>query len=338
MSQCVCLWLPLEIPPAATMVNSKLRALQNCAPRTPQPKEVWEAATLYFNGEMSFVMAGKEMDDAAAHAWALWARCKADALRGSPRLPLRSADFSNNRLTGRGLLCIVDVLVTEWPELSILKAFNNAIETSAAAVLLLRLGNLTQMHLSHNALTVPVIFEIVEAATKANYPKAAKPLWLRLEHNVPDGDIVLAKLLAPLGALICMVDGTSTCNPCCCSRRITPAVHLTYIGTSRGGKAATKMLVKTTSAMLQLAPAIRPVSGARMPPRRVPATDAQARQDLALPHTAARLPCCWETPLLQKLKQPLPAMTMSCDDEAEFPPLRWPTCPLQRWIPLLKSG
>ena len=84
MSQRVCLWLPVEILPAATMANSKLRALQNCAPRTPQPKKVWEAATLCFNGEMSFVMAGKEMDDAAAHAWA----CSNPANAPQP-LPLR---------------------------------------------------------------------------------------------------------------------------------------------------------------------------------------------------------------------------------------------------------
>ena len=241
----------METLPPPTMVNTKLRALQKSAQPPPQPNEVWEAATQFFNGEMSFVMAWKEMDDAAAHAWARWAQGKAEALRGSHRLPLRSADFSHNRLTGYGLLCIVDVLITEWPELSILKAFNNAIETSTAALLLLRAGNLTQMHLSHNALTVPVIFEIVAAATKAGYPKASKPLWLRLEHNVSDGDMVLAKLLAPLRALICMVDGKGTCNPCCCSRRITPAVHFTYMGTLRGGKSATAMRVETASAMLR---------------------------------------------------------------------------------------
>ena len=213
------------------MLNTKQRAAiahTKCAALV-KPEATWEAAIRIVSSQMSFLMAGRGMDDVAAEGWAKWARCKASALRYQVRPPrLRAADFSNNRLTGCGLLSIIDVIVAEWPEVCIFKAFGNQIDTSTAAVNLLRLGGVREMHMSHNLLSAASICEIVRTATTSGYPKDTMPLWLRLEHNLPDGDEELTRLLAPIRSRICGVHGAEgRCNPFFCAKKA--AVHLPYL-------------------------------------------------------------------------------------------------------------
>ena len=203
----------------------------------------WTAALRSSNGEYFIAMAGRGLGDEGAEAWAKWAH-RLRASEGKGRRCLRTADFSNNGLTDRGFQSIVTAIVALWPEIRILKAFRNRIATSAAAMQLLQMGNLSQLHLSHNELTAEAMADLVRCAKDTGYPThGTAPLWLRLEHNVRKGDAKLARCLEPLRKDICIVDGKTTCTPESCHRpgRTAAAVHLTYIESSEAPRGAVSL-------------------------------------------------------------------------------------------------
>jgi hypothetical protein len=222
------------------------------------------SATLQWkpSGEGSIALAGRKLGDAGAQAWASWALARKK--RKGERL--RTADFSDNGLTDVGFQCIVAALIKLWPETRVLKAFKNRISTDKASAEIIRLGNLTELHLSHNAVTAQSIASLVSTAVASGYPRHGDtPLWLRLEQNVREGDAALARHLQPLLKDICAVDGLTSCNPAACAQRPRkpPAVHLPYIaaGERGGGSPPAKAPGAPCAAWRACAPCPRPSTG-----------------------------------------------------------------------------
>eukprot|EP00973_Karenia_brevis_P096358 12431512-Karenia_brevis.AAC.1 len=177
-------------------------------------------------------MSSKNLDDVTAAQWAAWLTRKAVELRARHKnLWLRVADFSRNALTEKGIDIVLRALLERWPTLRVFKAFANRISASAPIVELLQMGNVLEVHLSHNLLGAAAMSEIILAAQRSGYPKNGScPLWLRMEQNHCRGGRELTSLLGAACRCVCVVDNKSICSPARCMRKShAPAVHLTYI-------------------------------------------------------------------------------------------------------------
>ena len=193
----------------------------------------WDRA-IQFRADGDIIAMGKHnLGDVGAEKWANWARARAKGTTSRRITKLCTADFSGNNLSDRGVRAIVAILRELHPETRILKLFRNNLSRGGEVTPLLQLGQLTELHLSHNNLNAEEITNIIREIKNAGYPQNDRaPLWLRLEHNVPDEDARLAENLRSLREDICVVNGKTACNPFKCRRgggSRKAAIHLLYV-------------------------------------------------------------------------------------------------------------
>lgn len=107
-------------------------------------------------------------------------------------------DFSGNSLTSAGVEVLVDFLSRNQVRVKALKLYMNPLGPAAADSIVELLaddrigiqGGLAEVHLSHTGLDEEGLWKILEVAWKK---KPWPPLWLRVEHNKMDAQLVVER-------------------------------------------------------------------------------------------------------------------------------------------------
>ncbi len=209
-------------------------------------------------------MNNRGLTDKCAHGWAYWLRSECEGIRRAGFvISIVSVDISHNELTNRGAEVMLNEVIRLCPHVRVLKLYRNCLTSADKLITILKLGQLEELHLSHNCLDVDATTKIIVTAAMGRssdgsylYPRCGRPLWLRLEGNVGAAGVAFGRIPQ---SRICVVDGSTTCTPafCGCLRR-PPAIHLTYVSLKPKGCVSPSMCIKDTAARAITAPRAEP--------------------------------------------------------------------------------
>eukprot|EP00928_Gymnodinium_smaydae_P026209 TRINITY_DN20648_c0_g1_i1.p1 TRINITY_DN20648_c0_g1~~TRINITY_DN20648_c0_g1_i1.p1 ORF type:complete len:641 (+),score=138.94 TRINITY_DN20648_c0_g1_i1:48-1925(+) len=246
------------------------------SPELDQRSAAWESGVTFGRDqrELTVSMSGWGFSDQDMEAWCTWFRCYIPAF-GSPRdkWEAREVNFAKNQLTAVGVRTLLETLAACRVMALVLKLHHNVIDDGGGVAAFLERcqGSLREIHLSHNELGAVAAAEIIlaAAATKEDNtgelcyprhtgPRGMAPLWLRLEQNHVDLDVLAShvepgfKRLSRRGRALCNASSRG-CTPHCCaggSRSSVPAVHAKCLANQRS-RPSTK---STTVSQCELPP------------------------------------------------------------------------------------
>jgi len=204
----------------------------------------------FTNGNLiSVLLADRRISAYSLENLTLWLqiriRAMFDRFSGSPEKPsgkeskLRMhMELQENNIDDEGIEILVNFLVKNQDAVVLkkLKLWNNKIGDKGAFALANLIEKspyaITEVHLSHNRITVEGAKKLLEAVSKCgHYPrnigvKEVSPLWMRLEWNFIE-NIEMKKFLQESKITVCYATDRNLCGPANCVHGINcPIVHL----------------------------------------------------------------------------------------------------------------